>query len=130
MSLLNLNRASDLIRSFKMVAADQVSEARRSFNVREYIGQILLSLRPKLKRTAHRIEVDCDEDLVVESYPGAMSQILTNFIVNSLVPGFSADQAGEIRIAVHQTEASLELVYSDNGRGMPPEVRDRIFELV
>ncbi len=52
MLLANLNRASDLIRSFKMVAVDQVSETRRSFNLRTYIDEILLSLRPKLKKRA------------------------------------------------------------------------------
>ena len=49
MILVNLNRASELIRSFKMVAADQVSENRRTFNVKGYIDEVLLSLRPKLK---------------------------------------------------------------------------------
>ena len=128
MVLANLNRASDLIRSFKMVAADQVSEARRPFNVRAYIDELLLSLRPKLKKTAHRIEVCCDEALTIESYPGAFAQILTNFILNSLVHAFAPDQAGLIRIEVEVTGAGLELRYSDNGRGMPAEVRDRIFE--
>lgn len=128
MVLANLNRASDLIRSFKMVAADQVSEARRPFNVRAYIDELLLSLRPKLKKTAHRIEVRCDEALTIESYPGAFAQILTNFILNSLVHAFTPDQAGLIRIEVEVTGAGLELRYSDNGRGMPAEVRDRIFE--
>ncbi|UTF49260.1 ATP-binding protein [Desulfomicrobium sp. ZS1] len=128
MSLLNLNRASDLIRSFKMVAADQVSESRRSFNVREYIGQVLLSLRPKLKKTPHRVEVECDEDLVIESYPGALSQILTNFIVNSLTHAFGEGQAGLIRIAVAKNDGTLSLTYSDDGCGIAPEVQDRIFE--
>lgn len=128
MTLLNLNRASDLIRSFKMVAADQVSESRRSFNVREYIGQVLLSLRPKLKKTPHRVEVECDEDLVIESYPGALSQILTNFIVNSLTHAFAEGQAGLIRIAVTRSDGMLNLSYSDDGCGIAPEVQDRIFE--
>ena len=128
MSLLNLNRASDLIRSFKMVAADQVSESRRSFNVREYIGQVLLSLRPKLKKTPHRVEVECDEDLVVESYPGAFSQILTNFIVNSLTHAYAEGQAGLIRIKIEKNDAGLTLTYSDDGCGIAPEAQDRIFE--
>ena len=128
MSLLNLNRASDLIRSFKMVAADQVSESRRSFNVREYVGQVLLSLRPKLKKTPHRVEVVCDEDLVVESYPGAFSQILTNFIVNSLTHAYDEGQAGLIRIEVVKNDGMLTLTYSDDGRGIAPEAQDRIFE--
>lgn len=125
---VNLNRASDLIRSFKMVAVDQVSEARRSFHVRAYIDEVLLSLRPKLKRTAHTVEVVCNENLVIESYPGAFSQILTNFIVNSLVHAFAPEQAGKIRIAVSKSERGLELCYADDGLGMNAEVQARMFE--
>ena len=128
MGLLNLNRASDLIRSFKMVAADQISESRRSFNVREYVGQVLLSLRPKLKKTSHAVEVVCDEDLVVESYPGAFSHILTNFIVNTLTHAYDEGQAGHIRIEIARNDGVLNMTYSDDGRGMPPEVQDKIFE--
>ena len=128
MLLANLNRASDLIRSFKMVAVDQVSETRRSFNLRTYIDEILLSLRPKLKKTSHRVNVHCPEDLVIESYPGAVSQILTNFITNTLTHAFGADEAGEITIEAERTGDTLELRYADNGRGMAPEVRQRIFE--
>jgi len=128
MMLVNLNRASELIRSFKMVAVDQVSEHRRVFNVKGYIDEILLSLRPKLKKTSHRVEVVCDGNLVVESYPGALSQILTNLIINSLTHGFGPEQAGTIRIEVGRTNGTLELRYADNGKGMSAEVRDRIFE--
>jgi C4-dicarboxylate-specific signal transduction histidine kinase len=128
MSLLNLNRASDLIRSFKMVAADQVSETRRYFNVREYVGQVLLSLRPKLKKTAHHIEVECDEDLVIESYPGAFSQILTNFIVNSLTHAYKEGQEGLIRIEIAKSDGTLTLTYSDDGCGIAPEMQGRVFE--
>jgi signal transduction histidine kinase len=128
MIFANLHRASELIRSFKMVAADQVSGTRRTFNVKGYIDEVLLSLRPKLKKTGHRIEVLCDEHLVIESYPGAISQILTNFIINSLVHAFAPDQAGLIRIEVARTNGTLELHYSDDGSGMVPEIRDRIFE--
>lgn len=128
MSLLNLHRASDLIRSFKMVAADQVSEAQRSFNVSEYIGEVLLSLRPKLKKTAHHVEIICDHELVIDSYPGAFSQILTNLIVNSLTHAFDEGQAGVIRIEVTTDATTLSLIYSDNGRGISTEVQNKIFE--
>ncbi len=128
MSLINLNRASDLIRSFKMVAADQISESRRSFNVREYVGQVLLSLRPKLKKTSHTVEVVCDEDLIVVSYPGAFSHILTNFIVNTLTHAYDEGQEGHIRIEIARTDGVLNMTYSDDGRGMPPEVQEKIFE--
>jgi signal transduction histidine kinase len=128
MILVNLSRASELIRSFKMIAADQVSETRRTFKVKEYINEVLLSLRPKLKKTGHRVEILCDEQLEIESYPGAFSQILTNFIINSLVHAFAPGQAGLIRIEVVKNDATMELRYSDNGSGMTADIRDRIFE--
>lgn len=128
MVVMNLGRASELIRSFKMVAADQVSENKRLFNVKSYIDEILLSLRPKLKKTPHHVVVECADDLMIESYPGAFSQILTNFIINSLVHGFTAEQTGEIRIEVKKSGETLNMTYKDNGRGMAPDVRDHIFE--
>jgi signal transduction histidine kinase len=128
MILANLNRASELIRSFKMVAVDQVSEQRRIFNVKNYIDEILRSLRPKLKKTQHQIEVFCDKDLVIESYPVALSQILTNLLINSLLHAFDPEQAGVIRIEAARNNGTLEIRYIDNGKGMPAEIRDRIFE--
>lgn len=128
MTQLNLQRASDLIRSFKMVAADQVSETRRSFNCREYLGQVLLSLRPRLKKTTHEVEVVCADDLVVESYPGALSQILTNFIINSLTHAYTEGQSGHLRIELVREGDCLVLTYGDDGRGMTPQEQDKIFE--
>ncbi len=128
MTLLNLHRASELIRSFKMVAADQVSENRRSFNVRDYIGEILLSLRPRLKKTCHQVEVSCRDDLVIKSYPGAFSQIITNLIFNSLIHAYDEGEAGRLRIEVGLKDGILTLVYSDDGRGIEPEVLNKIFE--
>ena len=128
MTLLNLHRASEMIRSFKMVAADQVSESRRSFKIREYIEEILLSLRPKLKKTRHRVEVACDRELAIESYPGALSQILTNLILNSLTHAFDEGSAGTIRIEVVKENGTLSLTYADNGRGIDPALQNKIFE--
>ena len=126
--LRNLQRAADLIHSFKHVAVDQSSGERRSFKLRGYIDEILLSLRPKLKRTAHVVEVDCPEDLVVDSYPGAIAQVVTNLVTNSLLHAFDETAAGHIRIAVRRDVEHVELTYSDDGRGIPAEHLPRIFD--
>ena len=57
--LTNLNRAADLSRSFKQVAVDQVSEKRRKFLLKQYIKDVLSSLQPKLKKSPHKIDVNC-----------------------------------------------------------------------
>lgn len=124
----NLHRAAGLVRSFKQVAVDQSSDARRPFNVKEYIGEILDSLRPRLKRTPHIITVDCPDDIEIESFPGAWSQILTNLVINSLQHAFSADGPGHIDIGVRLDPGTITLTYRDDGRGMPADQAARIFD--
>jgi len=126
--LLNLNQAADLIRSFKQVAVDQSNEERRSFRVKEYINNVLLSLRPKLKKTEHHVQVECPENLKINSYPGAFSQIVTNLVMNSLLHGFSGIDRGEIQIKFSKTDADYLLTYSDNGVGMDANTYRNIFD--
>lgn len=126
--LTNLNRAAELIHSFKQVAVDQSSSEHRKFRVNAYIGEILLSLRPKLKRTRLNIKVNCDDQLEIDSYPGALSQIITNLVVNSLIHAFDDDSDGNISIDVQEEYDIVTLTYSDDGKGMSPETLQKVFE--
>ena len=125
--LSNLRRAADLIHSFKQVATDQSNEDCRKFNIKEYIEYVLLSLRPKLKKTEHDIRLDCPDGLVVFSSPGAFSQLLTNLVMNSLIHGFNGTDKGDIRIGVTEADGSLILKYSDNGKGMDEKTIKNIY---
>lgn len=128
MILTNLLRAAELIRSFKQVAVDRTSEEQRSFLIQEYIHHVLLSLRPRLKKTAISVSVQCPESLNIHSYPGAFSQIITNLVVNSLVHAFPPDATGEILFQVTMEGDDILFHYSDNGQGMEEEHRLQIFE--
>ena len=68
----NCERAAELVQSFKQVAVDQTSGERRRFDLREYINEVLVSLRPRLRKTRHRITVDCPENLEIDGYPGVL----------------------------------------------------------
>ncbi|HEY0442078.1 MAG TPA: HAMP domain-containing histidine kinase, partial [Xanthobacteraceae bacterium] len=81
----NLTRAAELVHSFKQVAADQVSSERRSFQVSTWVHDLLTSLRPVLRKSGHRVQVECDPDLVLDTYPGALGQVLTNLFMNAVV---------------------------------------------
>lgn len=125
----NLQRAATLVRSFKQVAADQSHHERRRFALAEYIDGILLSLRPALKHSPHIVEVDCPRDLEMDSYPGALSQILTNLITNSLRYAFEPGQVGRLHIAAEASgDNEIRLVYADDGRGIPQDDIKRVFE--
>ncbi|WP_028577837.1 sensor histidine kinase [Desulfomicrobium escambiense] len=126
--LTNLERAAELVQSFKKVAADQSSEEKRSFELKSYLEQILVSLRPQFKRTPHKVHTDCPEGLVLDSYPGAVMQILTNLVMNSLIHGFADGLPGEIFIKVEPVGEAVALSYRDTGVGMDKEQRDRIYD--
>ncbi|HEY8034857.1 MAG TPA: ATP-binding protein [Methylobacter sp.] len=126
---INSQRAAELINSFKQVAVDQTGGERREFELKSYIEEIVLSLLPKLKRTAISMTLECPEGLIVDSYPGALSQILTNFIVNSLQHAYQPDQAGRLKIRVALlSDDNIRLLYSDDGQGIPPELQSKIFD--
>jgi signal transduction histidine kinase len=126
---INSQRAADLINSFKQVAVDQSSGKQREFNLKNYIEEILLSLRPQLKKTAVTVELSCPEHLKVKGYPGAVSQVLTNFLLNSLIHAYEPNQKGVVSIQIQLLETDeVELIYSDDGKGIAQEVQSKIFE--
>jgi signal transduction histidine kinase len=124
----NLDRASDLIKSFKNIAVNQSVERKSTFNVSDYIHSLLLSLKHEYKKKDHTFEVICEPDLVIHSYSGSISQILTNLIMNSIIHAFKDIAGGHITIQVVNHPDRLTLIYRDNGRGMDEETRKRVFE--
>ena len=123
----NLYRAAELVNSFKEVAVDQNAIALMKFNVKAYLDKILLSLKHEYKHTNHKIDIFCDESLYAYTYPGALSQILTNLIMNSLIHGFENIDKGHIEIQFDEIGDSYHLLYRDNGRGIGKANLEKIF---
>ena len=128
MILSNLARAVELIQSFKRVAVDQSTDERRSITISEYLKEILLSLRPKLKQLPHRVEVDCPEGLQLRTVPGAWSQIITNLVLNAYSHAFTPERPGRVKISVSQHGQELLLRVEDDGLGIAEDVLPRIFD--
>jgi len=125
----NLVRAANLIRSFKKVAVDQNDEMARSINMKNYVEDVLLSLRPQIKCTSHTVQFDCDPDLELKTYPGILAQLLTNLITNSLTHAFSDEEAGEMNIKISlENNNEVYLKYLDTGRGIPEDMIEKVFE--
>lgn len=126
----NLNRAAGLIQSFKLVAVDQASSEKRGFDLKTYLDEIVLSLKPELKRSRHQITIECPDGLMMFSFPGPLSQVLTNFIMNSVIHAYEDGDAGWMHIAVTPDDAAdrVTIRYGDDGKGIPEENLSRVFE--
>jgi len=124
----NLQRASELLNSYKHIAVDQTSDKIRTVNISSYIDEIIQSIHPKLRKTNHKIKVNCDKTIEVYTHPGAIAQIIINMIMNSIMHGFENINRGEITINIGYQNAMLEINYADNGHGLTPEGKERLFD--
>lgn len=125
----NLQRAGELVNSFKQVSVDQSSEHNRVFDLGVLIRDTVNTTRPKFKNTNIEIEVEVDKGIEINSFPGALSQVLLNFMTNSMTHGFKNQGQGVITISGHQDEEhSILIIYKDSGSGIDEANWDRVFE--
>ena len=125
----NLNRASDLVQSFKQVATDRSRLERRSFDLGQLTEQVLVGLRPELRKRQLLLNLECQPDLSMDSLPGPYGLVLTNLVHNAIVHAFPESRAGTITLKAGAFGAdNVEIIVSDDGCGMTPEIRRRAFD--
>src|SRR5216683_3154274 len=125
----NLNRAAELIQSFKQVAADRNYSDQRIFDLGDLTEQVVMSLRPGLRKHRLALNVDCQPNLTMNSYPGPYGQVLTNLFLNSVAHAFPDGRPGAVDIQVRESgKDNVEIIFSDNGCGMSLDVRRRAFD--
>ena len=107
---------------------DQSSSERRTFDLQDYLQEVLRSLHPKIKKTQVDVEIAVPSGIMIDSYPGALAQILTNFVTNALLHAFDEGQAGTITIGATREGDWVTLWFADDGKGIPPENLTRIFD--
>jgi len=127
--MTNLGNAVDLIQSFKQVAADRNVSDRRHFDLGEVTEQVVRGLRFGLRGKNLTVSVECEPDLTMNSYPGPYGQVLTNLVLNSSVHAFPDGARGSIHISAQASgRDNVEVIFSDDGCGMSPEVRRQVFD--
>lgn len=125
----NLNRANELIRSFKRVAVDQSNEKLQEFDLVEYIKDVVLSLGPRYKHMKLEFVYSGVKGIRVRQIPGIIAQITTNLVVNAIVHAFENKPRGRLEINIEaQNENNLELRISDDGKGMTREISSKLFD--
>jgi PAS domain S-box-containing protein len=125
----NLNRAAELITSFKQVAADRNYSDQRTFDLGDLTEQVVMSLRPGLRKHRLTLNVDCEPALVMNSYPGPYGQVLTNLFLNAVAHAFPDGRAGTVDLKVRAAGPNhVEILFADDGCGMSLDVRRRAFD--
>jgi PAS domain S-box-containing protein len=123
----NLNRASDLVRSFKQVAVDQTVDDLRKIDLKEYLDETLLSIGPSFKYSKVSVASECEDDIEIETHPGALSQIISNLAINSMTHAYDENSEGTILIKSYLDGGSIVIEYADDGKGISQENLKHIF---
>ncbi len=126
--LHNLDNAARLVRSFKQISVDQTSDQKREFDIKLYLEEIVRTFRPQLKKSVATVEIECPENIIINSYAGSFSQVMSNLIQNSLNHAFEGKDSGKITIKVVEKEKILEIEYADDGIGLDESVKEKVFE--
>jgi len=124
----NLSKTSDLVKSFKQIAVDKTFEKKRKFNLNKSIKHSILSLGNIINKTNIDISVNSNDNIIINSYPSAFSQIITNLILNTVNHAFVSDSIGSINIKLSIVEKDVILEYKDDGKGIEKKDISRIFD--
>ena len=124
----NLDKAAELVSSFKQVAMDRTSAQRREFALAELLHEVRLTLSPTFKRTPYVIEIEVPAELRLDSYPGPLGQVITNLLENARIHAFKGRDHGLCRIVVSGDERGIDLIVSDDGCGIASANLSRIFD--
>jgi signal transduction histidine kinase len=126
--VVNLQRAGELVQSFKQVAVDRSHADRRQFDLRESTDQIVASLRPVLKKSQIALTIDVPVGILMDSYPGSYGQVLTNLFLNSVIHAFPDGRAGSVIVEARQVRDDVDIFVSDDGVGMSEEIQRRALD--
>ena len=125
---LSLDQAQRTIAVFQQLAVDQTSDQRRTFDLLAGVREIC-----DLTRLAHRhdpieIIVTGEPGLMLDSYPGAIGQVLNQLIENAIVHGFARSGEGTISVRVWPSgHDAVRITVHDDGAGVPPEALPQVF---
>ena len=126
----NINRAADLIQNFKKVSVDQSNEIFEELDLMAVIYSIIEYIRPAVRKNVDRISVIGPESLPIVSSSGVLAQIFTNLIMNASIHGFEhmRKEDTKITIKIINQEHSVQIIFTDNGKGMDEEELSKVFQ--
>jgi len=127
------DRLSNMVKDLKQTAVDQKPlDTPREFNPMSYIREHIIEFAVKQKLTENSVSIDLEGEKNTEimSYPGALSQIVTNLILNAIGHGLCSDAISDkrIRILIRSDEHNITISVADNGIGICPKIINNIFD--
>ncbi len=125
----SLERAANLINSFKQVAVDQSHEQIRCFDIVEYLHETMTSLSGMTRRSKVSFHIQPEQPYIeLTNYAGYWAQIVTNLVQNTLIHAYEPKQEGQVSMVLKQAGTQFIFQFIDDGKGMDENTVSKVFE--
>lgn len=124
-----LSHTSDMISSFKLVAAEETENDCVELNLAGYLRDVISTYTKKFKRHNIHLHIDLQSPWPSSfDYPTVWAHVMSNLIDNAIAHGFNQSGDGEVTISLKKVGDTVEFMFKDNGVGMSEDVRKMAFD--
>lgn len=124
----NLQRAVDLVNSFKQTAAAGAGQQPEPLQLDRFVPKVLSSVESLLKQHQVEVQLQLPPKFTIHSFASPLATILTRLIENACLHAFDTQSERQIQIRASKNAYSWQLEVADNGRGMTEDELSRAFE--
>ncbi|TGK08016.1 PAS domain S-box protein [Leptospira semungkisensis] len=121
---LAVDRTSKIVYALKSFSHIDSSGGKIDTDLAENIETVLTIYHNQIKNGVE-VELDFQARPIIPAYPDDLIQVWTNLIYNSLQ---AMQFKGKIKIAIQDSDSDVSVLISDNGPGIPPEIKAKIFD--
>lgn len=124
-----VERIAKIIRGLKKISRESSGDPSEKVTARSIVSDSLSICRQRLINNS--IELHFDEqqtalDSILCCQPVQISQVIVN-LINNAHDAIKDSESPWIKLEVHKKEKYVEFSISDSGKGIPKEIRNRIF---
>lgn len=120
-------RIAGLVGSIKSFSYMDRNNDMQSTNVHEGLQSTLNLLEHRIQKAGHQLLVDfCKDTPTIQGMPGELNQVWMNILSNAVEA--LGDTKGEIKVKTMPKGDDVFIHITDNGPGIPEDVKNHIFE--
>ncbi|MDF2381109.1 HAMP domain-containing histidine kinase [Nostoc ellipsosporum NOK] len=123
--LQRLSLLVDKVLKLSMFEKKEIELRPELVNLEELVKEVAESMRLQLEKQQASLSIDTIGECTLSGDRLHLQSLIFNLVDNALKYSSSAPQ---INIQLHGTDKNVKLEISDNGIGIPPEYRQKVFE--
>ncbi len=122
----HMARLIDDLMDLSRVSQGKVVLQRKIINLADVIASAVEATRPQVDAAGHELHLAISSRLPVNGDAVRLTQVFANLLTNAAK---YTNPGGHIRLSAERSGTSVSVCVADNGRGIPPRMLGRVFEM-